>query len=175
MFTVIGRLCPWEIVHYARRCAGRRIAVRFARRAMPIGMNQRTIWTRYYTPRELYRPFAPHFTLEHHRRCACSPRRHLTWVRDRHPSHTNYGAIDRRLGGWPLLRAIGDHFLIVMRKRPIEQVPMIERDNTEIAAACDRLLRAPDSSLAASQFRCCTSSMSTRHTSHSTGRCCLAV
>jgi hypothetical protein len=25
--------------------------------------------------------------------------------------------IDRRVAGWPLLRGIGDHFLIVMRKR----------------------------------------------------------
>ncbi len=25
--------------------------------------------------------------------------------------------IDRRVAGWPLLRGIGDHFLMVMRKR----------------------------------------------------------
>ena len=31
VFTVIGRFCPWEIAHYARRARWARAAVRFAR------------------------------------------------------------------------------------------------------------------------------------------------
>lgn len=119
VFTVIGRLCPWEILHYAKQGRWNRVAVRFARAAAPVGMNQRTIWTRYYTPRSFYRAFAEHFALEHYRGvCMFAPPPYLNWVRDRHPdAYRRLWRLDRRMGGWPLLRAMGDHFLIVMRKR----------------------------------------------------------
>jgi SAM-dependent methyltransferase len=119
VFTVIGRVCPWEIVHYAWRRRWPRVKIRFARSVVPVGMNKRTIWTRYYTPREFYRAFMPEFTLEHYRGlCVFAPPPYLTWVRDKHPRfHEWLWRVDRRTAGWPLLRSIGDHFLIVMRKR----------------------------------------------------------
>ena len=119
VFTVIGRLCPWEILHYAKQRRWKRLAVRFARTAAPVGMNQRTIWTRYYTPGALYRAFAEEFTLAHRRGiCVFVPPPYVTWVRNRHPNaYRKLWALDRRMGGWPLFRALGDHFLIVMRKR----------------------------------------------------------
>src|SRR5260370_869991 len=48
VFTVIGRVCPWEIAHYLRRRQYARIKVRFARGSVPVSMNKHTIWTRYY-------------------------------------------------------------------------------------------------------------------------------
>ena len=44
VFTVIGRVCPWEIAHYVGRGRFTRAAVRFARGVVPVGMNKRTIW-----------------------------------------------------------------------------------------------------------------------------------
>ncbi len=119
VFSVIGRICPWEVAHFARRRSWARIKVRYARTAVPVGMNKRTIWTRYYGPREFHRAFAPQFTLEHYRGlCTFVPPPYLTAVRDRHPQlHERLWRLDRRTAGWPLLRAMGDHFLIVMRKR----------------------------------------------------------
>jgi SAM-dependent methyltransferase len=119
VFTVIGRVCPWEIAHYARRGRWSRVQIRFARRMVPVGMNMHTIWTRYYTPREFYRPFERDFTLEHYRGlCVFAPPPYLTRVRDRYPRFYEWlWRIDRRAAGWWLLRSIGDHFLIVMRKR----------------------------------------------------------
>ena len=119
VFTVVGRLCPWEIVHYALRGQWSRVTVRFARKAVPVGMNKHTIWTRYYRPREFYRAFETHFALDQFRGlCVFAPPPYLTWVKDRHPSgYQRLWRIDRRAAGWPLLRSIGDHFLIVMRKR----------------------------------------------------------
>jgi len=119
VFTVIGRYCPWEFAHYARRGRWARAKVRFARNVVPVGMNNHTIWTRYYTPREFYSAFREHFTLEHYRGlCVFGPPPYLTWVRERHPRlHAWLWSLDRKLSGWPLLRAMGDHFLIVMKKR----------------------------------------------------------
>jgi SAM-dependent methyltransferase len=119
LFTVIGRYCPWEVAHYLRRGRWARAKVRFARDVVPVGMNNHTIWTRYYAPREFYRAFEPHFTLEHYRGlCVFAPPPYLAGVRDRHPRlHQRLWRLDRRVSGWPLIRGMGDHFLIVMRKR----------------------------------------------------------
>jgi SAM-dependent methyltransferase len=119
VFTVIGRVCPWEIAHYLRRGRFSRAAVRFSRGVVPVGMNKRTIWTRYYGPREFYRPFRRDFDLAHFRGlCVFVPPPYLTWLRDCHPAwHSRLWSLDRRVAGWPGLRGIGDHFLIVMKKR----------------------------------------------------------
>ena len=41
-----------------------RLSVRYARGTVPVGMNRRTIWTRYYTPREFYRVTDDYFKTE---------------------------------------------------------------------------------------------------------------
>jgi ubiquinone/menaquinone biosynthesis C-methylase UbiE len=48
VFTVIGRICPWELAHYLRRGRWARARIRFARNVGPVGMNNHTTWTRYY-------------------------------------------------------------------------------------------------------------------------------
>ena len=117
--TVIGRWCPWEISHYARRGDWTRIKVRFARGMVPVRMNGRTVWTSYWTPREFYRAFSGEFTLEHYRGiCLLAPPPYLTWVKERHPGwYERLWRWDRRIAGLPVLRLLGDHFLIVMARR----------------------------------------------------------
>jgi SAM-dependent methyltransferase len=119
VFSVIGRYCPWEVAHYLRRRRWARARVRFARHVVPVGMNNHTIWTRYYAPREFYRAFEPHFTLEHYRGlCVFAPPPYLTWIRERHSRWYEWlWHIDRRVAGWPVLREVGDHFLMVMTRR----------------------------------------------------------
>jgi ubiquinone/menaquinone biosynthesis C-methylase UbiE len=119
VFTVIGRICPWEIAYYLSQGRWARVKVRYARAVVPVGMNNHTIWTRYYQPREFYRAFREHFTLEHYRGlCVLAPPPYLTWMRERHARvYDALRHIDRQVSGWPLLRAMGDHFLIVMKKR----------------------------------------------------------
>jgi SAM-dependent methyltransferase len=118
VFTVIGRICPWEIAWYAGKRRWSRIRVRFARGLVPVGMNQRTIWTRYYTPREFYRAFQPSFALSCHRGlCVFAPPPYLLQVRERFPRlHQWLWRADTQAAGWPLLRSLGDHFLIVLRR-----------------------------------------------------------
>lgn len=119
VFTVIGRLCPWEIAYYLRRGRWARVKVRFARGVVPVNMNQHTIWTRYYGPREFYRAFRRHFTLAHYRGlCLFAPPPYLTSIQERHSGlYNRLWHLDRLTSGWPLLRGMGDHFLMIMRKR----------------------------------------------------------
>lgn len=119
VFTVIGRYCPWEIAHYARRGRWSRIGVRFARDTVAVGMNGRTIWTRYYTPGEFHAAFASQFELEVQRGlCVFVPPPYLTWLTERHPRwHERLWRLDRRVAGWPGINRLGDHFLLVMRRR----------------------------------------------------------
>jgi SAM-dependent methyltransferase len=120
VFTVIGRLCPWEVAHYLKLGRWARATVRFSRQVVPVGMNQRTIWTRYYAPREFYAAFKRDFTLQHFRGlCVFAPPPYLRGIRDRYPRlHAGLWRLDRHVAGWPLIRESGDHFLIVMKKRP---------------------------------------------------------
>jgi hypothetical protein len=82
-------------------------------------VNKRIIWTRYYSPREFYGYFRSDFSLQHYRGlCVFAPPPYIVSMHKRHPVwHGLLRHIDHRLAGWPLLRSIGDHFLIVMRKR----------------------------------------------------------
>jgi SAM-dependent methyltransferase len=119
VFTVIGRICPWEIAHYLRQRKWARAKVRFARGSVPVGMNKHTIWTRYYGPRDFYRAFEDHFALTHYRGlCVFAPPPYLTWIRERHSRwYERLWRVDRRVAGWPVLREVGDHFLMVMTRR----------------------------------------------------------
>jgi SAM-dependent methyltransferase len=119
VFTVIGRVCPWEVFHYLRRRRWSRIKVRYASNVVPVSLNRHTVWTRYYSPREFFRAFEREFALEQYRGlCVFAPPPYLASVRERHPrGYERLWRIDRRLAGWPVLRSMGDHFLIVMRKR----------------------------------------------------------
>jgi SAM-dependent methyltransferase len=122
VFTVIGRYCPWEVAHYARRRRWSRMRVRFSRAVTPVGMNGHTIWTRYFSPREFVREWIGtdgDWELDHYEALSLFvPPPYLEAVSQRHPRL--FGAlveIDRRTARWPVARAMGDHFLVVLRRR----------------------------------------------------------
>lgn len=119
VFSVVGRYCPWELAYYALRGNFARATVRFAPGEIPVGLNQHTVWTRYYAPAEFYRHFSRHFKL---RKCRglnlFLPPPYLIGFYDRHPGFRRaLGWLDQTLGGlWPFNRA-GDHFLMMMIRR----------------------------------------------------------
>jgi SAM-dependent methyltransferase len=119
IFSVMGRICPWELGHYALRGRFKRAGVRAARGVTAVGMNHHMIWTHYYLPREFYRAFAEHFSLQSYRALSLfmPPPYLVDYYRRRRNWCERLGRLDDRLGAMPLLRDMGDHFLIVMRRR----------------------------------------------------------
>ena len=119
IFSVIGRICPWELAYYTSKRRFRRATVRATRGATAVGMNNHTIWTYYYLPREFYRAFADSFSLESYRALSLfMPPPYLVDYYRRHRAGCDrLGKLDDRFGALPLLRNMGDHFLIVMRRR----------------------------------------------------------
>jgi SAM-dependent methyltransferase len=127
VFTVIGRWCPWEVAHYARRRRWNRIGVRFQRDVAPVGMNGHTIWTRYYTPRQFIAQWtagsqtaasAPAWSVVSRESLSLFvPPPYITEVGDRHPRlFEALESADARTSRWPIVRDFGDHFLVVLRR-----------------------------------------------------------
>ena len=119
VFSVIGRLCPWELAYYCLRLDFRRAGVRFASGQVAAPLNGLRVWTRYYFPGEFYREFGAFFT-----RDSCLalnlflPPPYLAGFYQRHPSLGKaLSWLDEHAGALPVLNQAGDHFLIVMSRR----------------------------------------------------------
>jgi hypothetical protein len=122
VFTVIGRYCPWEVAHYARKRRWTRARVRFQRDSTPVGMNGHTIWTRYFSPREFVREWVgddDQWQLEYYESLSLFvPPPYLEAVQHRFPKlFDKLVSLDEITARWPLVRDMGDHFLVVMRRR----------------------------------------------------------
>jgi SAM-dependent methyltransferase len=118
--SVMGRICPWEFVYYAVRGRWTRARIRSARGIVPVDLNRHTVWTAYHTPREFFRAFAGEFELTTYRALGLFlPPPYLIRVYERCPRLCALlGWLDDRLGGLPLVRDGGDHFLMILTRRP---------------------------------------------------------
>ena len=117
--SAIGRVCPWEIARYGLVGDWRRIRVRFARTFVPVPLEGRIVWTRYYTPAEFDAAFraAGFRTVSLTALGLLVPPPYLQGFYHRHPTLMDWlERLEIRVGTWPGLRHWGDHFLIVMRK-----------------------------------------------------------
>ena len=117
--SVIGRVCPWEIALYAARGEISRAAIRFRRGLVPVPLAGRTVWTRYFVPREFEKIFATVGMTRVSLRALglFVPPPYLQAFADRHPALVaRLQRAEDRCGGWPGLRNAGDHFLVVLRK-----------------------------------------------------------
>jgi SAM-dependent methyltransferase len=115
--SVIGRICPWEIVRYGAIGDWPRVRVRFARAFVGVPLEGRVVWTRYYSPAE----FSEVFALAGFRQIALEalglfvPPPYLHRFHARHPRlMRGLDRLERLTAGWPGLRQWGDHFLIAM-------------------------------------------------------------
>jgi SAM-dependent methyltransferase len=117
--TVIGRHCPWELAYLFWRGESRAARRRLAHGFVPVGLRNETVWTRYFTPREMYPGFAGEFVLESYRAVSLflPPPYLIGWYDRLGPARVILGWLDDHLGGLPVLRDLGDHFLMVLAKR----------------------------------------------------------
>lgn len=117
--SVIGRVCPWELVLYGLRGDWRRAAVRLSSRFVRVPLNGRTVWTRYYAPGGFVDTFgAAGFALMSLRALGLlAPPPYLDGFARRRPRLvTRLLALEDRVAAWPGLNQIGDHFLVAMVK-----------------------------------------------------------
>ncbi len=116
--SVIGRVCPWEMVLFGAKGDWRRARLRFAPAAVPAPLSGQTVWTRYYSPREFESIFAAagFERLSLRSLGLFVPPPYMIAFAERHPKMIGalQGAEDR-VGNKTLLREWGDHFLITMR------------------------------------------------------------
>jgi 2-polyprenyl-3-methyl-5-hydroxy-6-metoxy-1,4-benzoquinol methylase len=117
--SVIGRICPWEIALYTSRGDWSRARIRFTADPVRVPLNGQTVWMRYYAPEQFARAFAAagFVRVELRGLGVFAPPPYLEGFAKRHPFITGtLTRIDDLVGGWPLFRTWGDHFLIVMKK-----------------------------------------------------------
>ncbi len=117
--SVIGRVCPWELLLYTARRDWQRARVRFNPGVVPVPLNGGIVWTRYYSPRE----FEAVFRRAGFRRRSLralgllSPPPYLLAFAQRHPAFVAaLLKLEDVVAGWPGLRDWGDHFLLVLEK-----------------------------------------------------------
>jgi SAM-dependent methyltransferase len=118
--SVIGRVCPWEIALFLARGDWPRAKVRFERGLVPVPLDGKTVWMRYYAPRAFAKTFdGAGFECVSLRALGLFvPPPYAAPFAERHPSFVAaLQRLDDALGTWPGLRSLGDHFLIVLRKR----------------------------------------------------------
>jgi len=117
--SVIGRICPWEIALYTSRGNWNRARLRFAADPVRVPLNGQNVWMRYYAPEQFARVFAAagFVRVELRGLGVFAPPPYLEAFAKRHRRVTStLTRIDDLVGGWPLFRRWGDHFLIVMER-----------------------------------------------------------
>lgn len=119
IFSVMARLCPWEILYYILRGDWKQTKRRFPRQMVPVNLENGVVWTRYYDPSEFYAAFAQDFQLVTYRslNLFLPPPYLLRWYQRLGILGKLLAWLDAKLDALPLLRNIGDHFLITLTPR----------------------------------------------------------
>ena len=117
--SVIGRVCPWEIALYLTRGDVARAFRRFTRRPVGVPLKDGTVWTQYPSPGGFERTFVAAGFI---RRECCglgviAPPPYLSAFAERRPALVEKLLdLDETIGRMPLLRRVGDHFLVVLQR-----------------------------------------------------------
>lgn len=123
ILSVMGRVCPWEILYYTARGDFVQAERRFPRTMVPVKLQDGIVWTRYYAPREFYKSFASEFQLVTYRALNLFlPPPYLNhWYQRAGVLGKPFAWLDAHVSNLPLLRDAGDHFLMTLSPRHVEQ------------------------------------------------------
>jgi ubiquinone/menaquinone biosynthesis C-methylase UbiE len=120
--VVMPKVSLWEVVAGISRLNFRWGFRRFAREVQATGFRGNTFTVSYYSPRSFKRFFARLFTVCSIRGMnVLSPPPHAVRFRSRHPFLS--AMLERwepRVAAFPLIRSVGDHFMIVLQRSDTE-------------------------------------------------------
>lgn len=117
--SIMGRLCPWEVALFLARADFRRATIRLRRGQVPVPLKHETVWTRYLTPADCARTFASAGFVQREQVAlgVAAPPPYMEAFAARRPGLVSrLLQLDEAVAGWPLVRAMGDHFLIVLQR-----------------------------------------------------------
>jgi SAM-dependent methyltransferase len=116
--SVMARICPWEIVYFTMRGDFAQAERRLSRKMVPVKLENGVVWTRYYSPDEFLRLFANEFRLVGYRalNVILPPPYLVHWYRRARGLGKLMRRLDVRASTLPVLRDMGDHFLMVLQK-----------------------------------------------------------
>lgn len=119
IFSVMARVCPWEMLYYALRGEWTQARRRLPREMVPVNLENRVVWTRYYDPREFYATFAQEFQIVTYRslNLFLPPPYLLRWYQRLGVFGKVLAWLDAKFHALPLLRDMGDHFLMTLTPR----------------------------------------------------------
>jgi 2-polyprenyl-3-methyl-5-hydroxy-6-metoxy-1,4-benzoquinol methylase len=116
VLSVMARSCPWEILFFTFRGEFEQATRRFPKQMVPVPMGNGVVWTRYYSPTDFYRYFAREFRLVSYRslNLFLPPPYLERWYHRAGALAGPLNWLDARTNALPLLRDMGDHFLMVL-------------------------------------------------------------
>lgn len=118
IISVMARICPWEIVYFSLRWQGNQATRRLARAMVPVQLENGIVWTRYYDPREFLQALEPEFRLVTYRALNLFlPPPYLNrWYQRAGVFGKPLAWLDNATASLPVLRDMGDHFLMILQK-----------------------------------------------------------
>ncbi|MBI2833545.1 MAG: class I SAM-dependent methyltransferase [Acidobacteria bacterium] len=118
--SVMGKYSPWEVITYAIKGDWERARLRWTDAAVPVPLHEGTVWTRYYSPRRFRKTFerASFKRVSLRALGLFLPPPYGRPIARTHPRlFRTLAAAERIVGRWPGSCQLGDHFLIVLRRR----------------------------------------------------------
>ncbi|HEY6988831.1 MAG TPA: methyltransferase domain-containing protein [Bryobacteraceae bacterium] len=109
---VMGSCCAWELSYFLLRRETRKA---FRRRLREGNLSSLGVQVTYPSIRQLRRVFHPHFRLAGvHGIGLCVPPSYIDKLSE--TTLARLGRIDARIAGWPVLRALSDHQLLLFKR-----------------------------------------------------------
>ncbi len=122
VLSVMARVCPWEILFFSLTGQFDQATRRFPQQMIPVKLENGVVWTRYYSPNDFYAYFRGEFRLISYRslNLFLPPPYLERWYNRAGALARPLDWFDARFHSLPVLRNMGDHFLMVLA--PVQMV-----------------------------------------------------
>jgi ubiquinone/menaquinone biosynthesis C-methylase UbiE len=117
--AVINKVCPWEIFYYLLKLDPKNAFRRFSKGGIMGDLNGEKVLTYYFTPGKFFEPFQNNFFVEKiYAHGYFTPPPYLFGIYNRiKPAVKFWMKLDEIVMGLPVINRLGDHFIIVMKKK----------------------------------------------------------